>query len=184
MSTQFQDFDSKCKGTLEHFKRELGKVRTGRASTSVLENIQVDYYGSHVSLLQLALVNSPEPRLMTVQVYDPQAVDAVEKAILSSDLGFNPSRDGSLLRIMVPPLTQERRKELGKKIHKMGEEVKITLRGLRREAVDLVKKREKAKEIGQDDVHKASDEIQKITDKHTSEVDVVVNAKEKEIMEV
>lgn len=184
MANQFSELEGKCRKTIEHFKRELSRLRTGRASTSLFEGIMVDYYGSAVPLQQLGLVNAPEPRLITIQVYDPAAVEGVEKAILQSDLGLNPSRDGSLLRINIPHLTEERRKELVKKIHRMGEENKVAIRNHRHETIDQLKKKEKVKEISQDEMHRGQEEIQKITDRFGKEVDVIIAAKEKEMMEV
>jgi len=186
MSTQevTHSVEKKSKGTIEHFKKELAKIRTGRASAGMLDGIQVDYYGSSVPILQLGLINTPESRLITVQVYDTGAVEAVEKAIRQADLGFNPSRDGGLIRINVPVLTEERRKALVKALHKTGEETKVAVRGHRRDAIDELKRLEKNKEISTDDVRRAQDEVQKITDKFTSEIDVILSAKDKELMEV
>ena len=181
---QYAEFESKCKKTIEHFKREISHVRTGRASAALFEGIHVDYYGSSVPLQQLGLVNTPESRLVTIQVYDPGAVESVEKAILQSDLGLTPSRDGNLIRINIPHLTEERRKELIKKLHKMGEETRVILRGNRHEAIDLIKKKVKSKELSEDDQRRGQDEIQKITDTYSKEIDVVLAVKEKEMMEV
>lgn len=184
MQPIYKDLEDKCKKTVEHHKKELGRVRTGRAHTSLLEGVSVDYYGSQVPLIQMGMVNAPEPRMITVQVFDASAVEAVEKAIQSSELGLNPSRDGSLLRINIPALTEERRKELIKKMGKMAEESKVTLRNHRREAIDAMKKKEKDKELSADDVKRGEGEVQKILDKYTKEIDVVTQAKEKEMMEV
>lgn len=184
MAGKFGDLEQKCKKTVEHFRKELQRLRTGRASTSLLEGITVDYYGSSVPLIQLGMVNAPEPRLLTIQVYDTSACEAIEKSIKASDLGLNPSRDGTLLRIPIPALTEERRKDLVKKTHKMAEEVKVIVRNHRRETLDTLKKQEKEKAVSADDVRRGSDEIQKITDKATAEIDQAVTQKEKEIMEV
>jgi len=184
MSGKYGDLEGKCRKTVEHFKVELGRLRGGRATTSILEGIQVDYYGSRVPLLQLGMINAPEPRLLTVQVYDGGAVEAVEKAILQSDLGFNPSRDGNLVRIAIPALTEERRKDLIKKLHKMSEEQKVALRTHRRDAIDLVKKQEKDKAISADDSRRGQEDIQKITDRFTADIDTLLKAKEKEMLEV
>ena len=181
---QFADVESKSKKTVEHFRKELSHLRTGRASAALFEGLHVQYYGQSVPLQQLGLVNTPESRLVTIQVYDPGAVEAVEKAILASDLGLTPSRDGNLVRIPIPHLTEERRKELIKKIHKMGEETRVALRNVRHEAIDALKKKEKNKEVSQDDLKRGQDEIQKITDRYNKEIDVVIAAKEKEMMEV
>lgn len=184
MSGQFTAFEQKCKATIEHFKREMGRTRTGRASSSMLEGVHVDYYGSQVPLIQLGLINTPEPRLITVQVYDAGAAESVEKAIRNADLGLNPSRDGSLIRVSIPALTEDRRKELIKKLHKMAEETRVALRNLRREVIDEIKKREKNKEISADDLRRQQEEVQKITDRHVSEVDTLLAAKEKDMMEL
>jgi ribosome recycling factor len=184
MAANFAEFDSKCKKTIEHFKKDLGRLRTGRAAPSLLDGLQVDYYGSHVPLIQLGMVNAPEARLLTIQVYDANACEAIEKAIQQSDLGLNPSRDGSLIRIVVPPLNEERRKDIIKKLHKMAEDVRVSLRNHRREVIDDIKKKEKGKEMSADDSRRGQEEVQKITDKHTKEIDVLLAGKEKEMMEV
>lgn len=175
------EFEQKCKKAIEHLKDQLKKLRTGRASPALLENIHVDYYGSSVPLIQLGLINSPEPRMLTVQVFDAGAVDAVDKAIRTSELSLSPQREGNLLRVSIPALNEERRKEMTKKLGKMGEETKVSIRNLRREAIDAVKKQ---KEVSEDAIRKTEAEIQKITDKYVAEVDVATAAKEKEIMEV
>lgn len=175
------EFEQKCKKAIDHLKDQLKKLRTGRASPSLLENIHVDYYGSSVPLIQLGLINSPEPRMLTVQVFDAGAVDAIDKAIRTSELSLSPQREGNLLRVSIPALNEERRKEMGKKLGKMAEETKVSIRNLRREAIDVVKKQ---KDVSEDAIRKTETEIQKITDKYVAEVDVVTAAKEKEIMEV
>jgi ribosome recycling factor len=175
------DFEIKAKKAVEHLKDQLKKLRTGRAATSLIEGIQVDYYGSMVPLIQLAMINAPEPRLLTVQVYDQGAVESVEKAIRTSELGLSPQREGNLLRINIPSLNEERRKEIVKKLGKMGEETKVAIRNLRREAIDVIKKQ---KELSEDDRKRSEGEIQKVTDKWVAEVDAVIAAKEKEVMEV
>lgn len=175
------EFEQKCKKAIDHLKDQLKKLRTGRASPSLLENIHVDYYGSSVPLIQLGLINSPEPRMLTVQVFDAGAVDAIDKAIRTSELSLSPQREGNLLRVSIPALNEERRKEMGKKLGKMAEETKVSIRNLRREAIDVVKKQ---KDVSEDAIRKTEAEIQKITDKYVAEVDVVTAAKEKEIMEV
>jgi ribosome recycling factor len=184
MTTNFDAYKQGCAKALDHFKKDLSRLRSGRATTTLLEGIHVDYYGSMVPLQQMGMVSAPEPRLLTVQVYDGSAVEAVEKAIQQAELGLNPMRDGALIRVAVPALNEERRKELIKKISKMAEETKVALRNLRRDEVESVKKRQKNKEMSEDDSRKAQEEIQKIVDKFISEVDVAVAAKEKELMEV
>lgn len=184
MVQKFTDLEDRCKKTIEHFKKEISRMRTGRASTSLLDGLMVEYYGSSVPLIQLGMVNAPEPRLITIQIYDRGAVDAVEKAIQQADLGLSPARDGNLIRLNIPQLTEERRKDLIKKLHKMGEENKVTLRTHRRESIDGLKKEEKDKSISADDVHRGQEQIQKIVDKYIADVDVVAASKEKEMMEI
>lgn len=184
MRAEIESLESKCKKSIEHFKRDIGRLRTGRASASLLDGLMVDYYGSATPLIQLGMIAVPEPRIITIQVYDPGAVDAVEKAIQQSELGLNPGRDGNLIRIVIPALTEERRKDLIKKLHKMGEETKVTIRNHRRESIDVVKQQEKDKSISEDAARKSQEEIQKVTDKFSKEVDTIIAAKEKEMMEV
>jgi len=184
MSKETKDFEQRSQKAIEHLKKELSSMRTGRASTGILEGIMVDVYGSSMHINQLGLIAAPEARLVTIQVYDKGAVDAVEKAILAANIGITPQRDGQLIRLAIPPLTEERRKELVKNLHKLGEETKVSIRNLRRECIDLLKKGKEKKEIPEDDFHKAQDEAQKITDRFTAEVDKHVAAKEKEMMEV
>lgn len=184
MSNQTGDFEVKCKASIEHFKQDLLKLRTGRANSSMLDVVQVEYYGSYVPLKQIAMLNAPEPRLLTVQVYDASASEAVEKAIKHADLGFNPSREGNLIRIPVPALTEERRRELIKKLHKMGEEAKVVVRNLRRDSIDALKKSQKDGKVSEDESRRGQDQIQKVTDKYTAEIETLLGLKEKEMMEV
>lgn len=184
MAGKYGDLDVKCKKTVEHFKVEISRLRTGRANTSLLEGIHVDYYGSHVPLIQMGMIGAPEPRLLTIQVYDASAVESVEKAILQSELGLNPMREGNLLRIAIPALNEERRKEFVKKLNKLAEENKIVLRNHRRDAIDDLKKQEKDKKISQDDLRRSQDDVQKITDKFIADIEQLSQAKEKEILEV
>ncbi len=184
MSLDFSKFKEECEKTLAHFKLELSRLRSGRASTGLIEGLKVDYYGSQVSILQLGMINAPEPRMLTVQVYDPGAVDAIEKAIQQADLGLNPSRDGNLVRISIPSLTEERRRDLIKKLHKMAEDTKVSLRNHRRDQNEELKKKTKNKEISEDDKRRSEDEVQKITDRYISETEAAAQHKEKEMMEV
>lgn len=183
MSTSTKELESQCKATVEHFRKELHKTRTGRAQSGLLDTIHVDYYGSSVPLLQLGLVNTPEPRVITVQVYDAAAVEAVDKAIRQANIGLNPQRDGALLRMTVPALTEERRKEIIKGLHKLAEESRVGIRSHRRDSIDILKKREKAKEISEDDVRRQQDEVQKTTDKFIAEIDSLLAGKEKELID-
>ncbi|MCB0331971.1 MAG: ribosome recycling factor [Bdellovibrionales bacterium] len=178
------ELESKCKHTIEYLHVELSRMRTGRANTSLLESLMVDYYGSKVPLQQLGLISAPEPRMLTVQIYDGSAIDSVEKSIQQSELQLNPSRDGNLLRIPIPALTEERRKELVKTLHKSAEEGRIAIRNHRREAIDGLKKAEKDKEISEDVLSRGKDEIQKVTDTYIAQVDKLLAEKEKEMMEV
>jgi ribosome recycling factor len=184
MSGKFDLYKANCAKALEHFKKELSRLRSGRATPQLLESVQVDYYGSRCPIQQLGMVSAPEPRMLTIQVYDASAVEAIEKAIQQSELGLNPSRDGSLIRVLIPALNEERRKDLMKKVGKMAEETKVSLRNLRRDEVENSKKQVKNKEISEDDSRRAQEEIQKILDKVIVDVDAAASAKEKELMEV
>lgn len=184
MSAESQELEAKGKKTVEHLKKDLQTLRSGRASTSIFEALQVDYYGSRVPMQQMGLLAAPEPRLITIQVYDASAVEAVEKAIIQSDLGFNPSREGNLIRIVVPQLTEERRKEQIKKAHKMCEDSRIGLRNARRDVLEHVKKKQKDKEVSEDDARRIQDEIEKVMAKVGKEIDALLQVKEKELMEI
>lgn len=184
MSAETQELDAMGKKTIEHLKRDLQGLRSGRASTSTLETLQVDYYGSRVPMQQMGLLSAPEPRLITIQVYDASAVEAVEKAIQQADLGFNPSREGNLIRIVVPQLTEERRKEQIKKAHKMTEESRVGLRNSRREVLEKVKKSLKDKDITEDDSRRIHDEVEKVMAKIGKDIDALLAVKEKELMEI
>lgn len=184
MKDKIDTFAVNCEKTLEHFKSELGKIRGARASGGMLENIQVDYYGTKVPLIQMGLINTPEPRLITVQVYDASAVDSVEKAIRTSDLGLNPAREGNLIRLNVPSLTEDRRKELIKKLGKLGEDEKVVVRNHRKDCIDALKKMEKDKEITEDELKKGQADVQVVTDKYVAKIDELFKQKEAEILEV
>jgi len=167
---------------LELMVRDLSRIRTGRASVALLEGIKVDCYGTNMPLSQVASLAAPESRLLTVQPWDPSTLADIEKAILKSDLGLNPVNDGKLIRLPIPPLTTERRKELVKLVKKMGEEGKVALRNLRREANDDLKDLKKEKLLSEDEVHRAQEEVQKVTDEFIKKVDTQTAEKEKEIM--
>ena len=158
-------------------------MRTGRASLSILDNILVDYYGTMTPINQMATLAVPESRLITIQPWDVSIIKEIEKAILKSDLGLTPSNDGKIIRISIPPLTEERRKELVKVVHKMCEDHKVTVRNVRRDANDLLKSLKKDGEISEDDAFKGQDQIQKITDEHIKLIDECYKNKEKEILE-
>jgi ribosome recycling factor len=169
---------------LEDFRHELATVRTGRASTALLENIKVEYYGTPTSLNQVATLGVPEPSLLTVQPWDASLVGAIEKAIRSSDLGLNPMNDGKILRVPIPPLTEERRKELVKHLHRVLEDHRTAVRNIRRDANEAFKKLLKDKKISEDDEKHGLDEVQKLTDDFMSKLEEQGKSKEKEIMEI
>jgi len=169
--------------SVEDLKREFKKVRTGRASLSILDGIRVNYYGTPTPLNQMATLAVPESRLITIQPWDVSGIKEIEKAILKSDLGLTPSSDGKIVRIAIPPLTEERRKELVRVINKMSEEHKVAVRNIRRDANEMLKDLKKEGEISEDEAFKAQDQVQKITDDHINSVDQVTKEKEKEILE-
>jgi ribosome recycling factor len=169
--------------SVEKFRGDLLAVRTGKASPAILEPVRVDYYGSALPLAQVASVSAPQPRLLVVQPWDKAAADAILKGIQSAGLGLNPSRDGDLIRVPIPPLTEERRHELVKRCKKMAEELKVSVRNIRRDANEELERREKEKEISEDDLRRGQKEIQKITDSHIVLIDQALAAKEKEILE-
>lgn len=164
-------------------KNEIKRVRTGRAFQSLLDGILVNYYGTPTPIDQMASISVPESRLITIQPWDVSVIKEIEKAILKSDLGLTPSNDGKIIRISIPSLTEERRKELVKIVQKMCEDYKIALRNIRRNSNDLLKGLKKDREIAEDDVFKAQDHVQKITDEHIKQLDDIYNEKEKEILE-
>jgi len=169
---------------VEAFRRDLQKIRSGRASSGLVEGILVEYYGAKTALVHLGQITTPEPQLIVVQVYDSGAASAVEKAVQSSGLGFNPSREGNVIRISVQPLNEERRRDLVKVLHKMAEEMRISLRNQRREANEHIKALEKDGDVAKDEAKKAMDLIQKKTDGFVSQIDALLKAKEAECLEV
>lgn len=169
---------------LESFKRDLGKVRTGRASLSLLDDIKVDYYGTPTPLNQVGSMAVPEPRLITIQPWEKNLIGDIEKAILKADLGLNPSSDGQVIRLVFPPLTEERRKEMVKQVKRMGEDAKVGIRSVRREANDTLKKLEKDKDITEDEQKRGEKDIQDLTDDYVARVDKVIEEKEKDLMEI
>ena len=171
-------------GALDVLRKELQGLRTGRASANLLEPITVEAYGSEVPLTQVATVNVPEPRMLTVQVWDRSMVKVVEKAIRSSNLGLNPATDGQLLRVPLPELSQERRQELVKVAHRYGEQARVAIRNVRRDGMDHLKRAEKDGDISSDQHKKLSDEIQGLTDKHIETVEQLLKQKEKDILSV
>jgi len=179
-----QDIDRRMDGALETLKKELGGLRTGRASASLLEPITVEAYGQTMHLNQVATVSVPEPRMLTVQVWDRGMTAAVEKAIREANLGVNPAAEGQMIRVRLPELTEDRRKELVKVAHKYAEAARIAVRNVRRDGMESLKKLEKEHKISQDDHKRGSDDIQKSTDGHIKKIDEALAGKEKEIMTV
>ena len=179
----FEDLKDRMEKSIQALERDLKRVRTGRASTSLLDGIRVDYYGSPTPLNQVASVSVPEARLLLIQPWDNQVIGDIEKAILKSELGLTPMNDGKIIRISIPPLSEERRKELVKVVRKMAEENKVALRNVRRDANDMLKDLKKDKEISEDEQFRAQDDVQKVTDDFIKKVDERIEEKEKEILE-
>ena len=174
----------RMQGAVQLLKQEIGGLRTGRASPNLLEPVHVEAYGTHMPLNQVATVSVPEPRLLSVQVWDKSMVKAVEKAIVDSNLGLSPATEGQVLRLRIPELNEERRKELVKVAHKYAEAARVAVRHVRRDGLDIVKKLEKNHEISEDDQERLSNDVQKATDGTISEIDALLAAKEKEILTV
>lgn len=167
---------------VEALKKDMTKVRTGRASTTLLDDVMVDYYGTPTPLNQVGTLSVPESRLITIQPWEKKLLPEIEKAIFKADIGLTPSSDGQLIRLVIPPMTEERRKEMGKLVRKMGEDAKVAARSARRDANDALKKLEKNKEISEDDQKRGEKEIQDLTDSYVVKIDELVAGKEKEIM--
>jgi ribosome recycling factor len=176
--------EAQMQKTIEKVRSDFGSLRTGRASAALLENMKVEYYGAMTPLNQVANISAPEPRTLEIRAWDKSAIQNIEKAIQKSDLGLTPSNDGSVIRLQIPTLTEERRKDLIKVVRKMAEEYRVALRGERREAVEQLKKSEKLKEISEDDRETGEHEIQKLTDQYIKRVDELLASKERDIMEV
>ncbi len=184
MSQVIKEFKESIEKTISFYKEELKGVRTGRASVSMFDNIKVDYYGTMTPLSGVASLSAPEPRLVTITPWDANMIKEIEKAVLNSQMGFNPSNDGKVIRVPFPQLTEERRKELVKVVKKMGEDAKVAIRNERRDANEKIKKQEKNKEISEDESKKLQDDVQKETDNAIKKIDEVTVAKEKEVMEI
>lgn len=178
------DAEERMKKAVEDLRRELNTIRTGRASPAILDRIMVDAYGTQMPINQVATISVPEPRALLIACWDRNVVPAVERAILKSDLGLTPNVDGTNIRLNIPPLTEERRRELVKKVHKLVEEHKVAVRNVRRDANEELKRLEKNHEISEDEVRRASEKTQKLTDKYVLEMDKIQSAKEQELMEV
>ena len=178
------DLNGSMDKTVENLRREYQKIRTGRASTSLLDDIKVDYYGTPSGLSQVATLAVPEPRTITLQPWEAKMIPVIEKAIMNSGIGLTPANDGKLIRLCLPPLTEERRKDLVKQMKKMAEDAKVALRNIRRDAIDKLKKQEKEKTITEDDLKRGEKEVQDATKLHEVKVDEVFAHKDKEVMEV
>jgi len=179
-----RDLEKKMKASLEHFRKDLSKLRTGRANLNIFEDIKVEYYGVLVPVNQMAKIGVPDPSLITVQPYDATLLEAIDKAVRAAGLGLNPINDGKVLKIPIPPLDEERRREIVKVVKKMLEDEKTALRNMRRETKEFIEELEKEKEITEDDKFKGLDDLQKITDEHVKKIEEVAAVKEKDIMQV
>lgn len=179
-----KDAEDRMSKTVESTREELAKIRTSKASTAILDTVRVEAYGSSMPLNQVASLSTPDPRLITVQPWDRSLVNEIEKAILKADLGLNPSNDGTMIRVPIPPLNEERRQEYVKLCRKLAEEGRVAIRNIRRDANEHLKKLEKNHEMPEDQSHRLQDETQKATDKHIAQVDEILKHKEAEIMEV
>ena len=184
MSSNTKAFEEKMKSSVEHLNRELAAVRAGRANPAILDKVTVDYYGSPTPIQQIAAIASPDPRQLVITPWDGTALKPIERAIQESDLGINPQNDGKSIRLNFPQLTEERRKELVKQIHKYSETGKVAIRNIRRDAMEAFKKKQKASEITEDDLKVAEKDLQKLTDDMCKEVDALLEKKEKELMAV
>jgi ribosome recycling factor len=179
-----QDASRRMDKSVEAAQAEFATLRTGRASPALLDRVQIDYYGQQTPLKQLATISAPEPRLLTIQPFDPNSVSTIERAIQESDLGLTPNNDGKLIRLPIPQLTEERRKELVKVVRHMAEEGRVAVRNVRRDAIHHLKELVDNGEVGSDEEHRAEDRVQKLTDEHVHEIDQLLKRKEAEIMEV
>ena len=182
--SDYPEFENKMKKTTEVLKSELDAVRAGRANAAVLSQISVDYYGVPTPIQQVANISVPDPRSLMIQPWDASLLKGIEKAILASDLGINPQNDGRVIRLVFPQLTEERRKELAKQVKKYGEEAKVAVRNVRRDAMEKYKKQQKASEITEDDYKNVEKDIQKLTDDYIKEVEAIAAKKEKELFEI
>ena len=184
MEEKLKVYEDKMNKTLDNLQSEFASIRAGRANPHVLDKLRVDYYGTPTPIQQVGNISVPEARMIVIQPWEKSLLKAIEKAILTSDLGINPTNDGTMIRLVFPELTEERRKDLAKDVKKKGEAAKVAIRNIRRDANDTYKKQEKANEISEDDRELAEDKIQKLTDKMIEKVDKAVEAKTKEIMTV
>lgn len=178
------DAERRMHRSVEHFEGELGSIRTGRASVSLVDGISVDYYGTPTPLNQIATISTPDPRLITIQPWDKSILGAIEREILKSDLGLTPGNDGQIIRLPIPPMTQERRQEMVKRLHRMREEAHVAIRNVRRDVIELLRKTERDKQISQDEMHRGQDRLQKATDSQIEQTDAITAQKEAELLEV
>jgi ribosome recycling factor len=183
-SEVIDELNEKMEGSVDAYKRELTRIRTGRASLALLDGIKVDAYGSMLPMDQVGTMTIPESSMIAIKPWDPQMIGPIEKAILASDLGLTPANDGNVIRLTIPPLTEERRKELVKRVKKIGEEFKVAVRNVRREANDILKVQKKDKDISEDDMFRLQDDAQKATDSFVKLIDKIAAGKEAEVMEV
>ena len=179
----FVDIKDRMNKAVEHYRHEVSTIRTGRASANILDGVKVDYYGSPTPLNNIAHVTVPEGQLIVIQPFDPGSLEFIEKAIMSSDVGLTPNNDGSVIRLNIPTLTEERRKDLVKVVHKIIEEGRVAVRNIRRDANDLLKKSEKDNDLSEDNLRRATDNIQEMTDEHIKNLNQIEEAKEKEILD-
>ena len=184
MNPKCEQYKVKMEKTIEVMKHEFNTIRAGRANVAVLDKITVDYYGAPTPIQQIASVSTPEPRMLAIQPWDASALKLIEKAILASDLGINPTNDGKIIRLLFPQLTEERRRDLSKEVKHMAEGGKVAIRNIRRDAIDHFKKAQKASEITEDELKSLEKDMQDLTDKYVKEVDVESGKKEKELMEL
>jgi ribosome recycling factor len=184
MDDLLQDAREHMDKSVEATRAKFGSVRTGRASPALLDRVSVDYYGTHTPLKQLATINAPEARLLTVQPYDKSSIKAIERGILESDVGLTPNNDGAIIRLQIPELTEERRKELVKVVRGLAEEGRVAIRNIRRDVMHDLRELRDAGEAGSDDEHRAEELLQKLTDQKVSDLDAVLKSKEEEILEV
>ena len=184
MDARLVTFEEKMTKTMHNLEEEFGSIRAGRANPHVLDKIRVDYYGTPSPIQSVANVSVPEPRMIQIQPWEASLVKTIEKAILTSDLGLNPTNDGKIIRLVFPELTEERRKELAKDVKKKGENAKVAIRNIRRDAIDHVKKLGKTDDLSEDEIKDLENELQKMTDKYIANIDKVVEAKSKEVLTV
>ena len=184
MNDKVKEFDEKMQKTIDHLESEFGAIRAGRANPHVLDKVKVDYYGSPTPIQQVGNLSVPEPRIIVIQPWEKSLLKEIEKAIQMSDIGINPTNDGSVIRLVFPELTEERRKELVKDVKKKGEADKVAIRNIRRDGNDAFKKLSKTDDVSEDEIKQLEDELQKLTDKYVKKVDEMVEAKSKEILTV